>query len=379
MPDDPEECYSHAFHLDLMRGIKRQNFWIMEQLSGGMGCWMPMKPMPEPGMIEGYSLQAFAHGADTVVHFRWRTAVSGAEMFWHGLIDHSNVPGRRFAEFAHLCETAKELDEIEGTVINAPAAILYSSDNEYALGIQPQTDGMYYLEQMKLFHDAFTSCGINVDIIGAHEELEGYRVVVAPQLYITDETLAARLYAFAEKGGTVILTNRSGVKDPYNKCLMEPLPTVYRKLAGAYVEEYNPIGSGTSKVKFADGTVFDGRQWCDILQTETAETVASYDSDFYSGKAAITANSYGKGRAYYVGTVGTKGLYRKLIRMILQEAEVPYVEGLPENVEITTREGAGKEVQFIFNNTDKEQEFVLQGERISLCPFEMKIRKIHEK
>ena len=102
IPESPEELYSHAFHLDLMRGIKQQNFWIMEQLSGAVGSWMPMSPSPEPGMIKGYALQAIAHGADTVVHFRWRTAVTGAEMYWHGLLDHSNVTARRYEEYRKL-------------------------------------------------------------------------------------------------------------------------------------------------------------------------------------------------------------------------------------------------------------------------------------
>lgn len=373
IPSDFEECYSHAFHLDLMRGIKRQNFWIMEQLSGGMGCWMPMVRMPQPGMIKGYSLQALAHGADTVVHFRWRTAVSGAEMFWHGLIDHSNVPGRRFEEFAQLCKEAEELDFIENTEIKSEVAILYASDQEYAFKIQPQTEGMYYMEQIKLFHDAFMKYGLNVDIIGQHEELDGYKIVVAPQMYVTDEAVVARLYEFAGKGGTVILTNRSGVKDHENKCIMSPLPTVYRELVGAYVEEYNPIGVDKVKVKFMDGSMNIGRQWCDILCAETAEVFACYDSDYFAGKAAITVNAYGNGRAYYVGTVGEKELYRKLVKDALLKAEISFVDSLPDNVEVTTRTGEDRKVQFVFNNTDKKQSFVLSGKEISLEPFEMKI------
>ena len=375
IPEDPEACYSHAFHLDYMRGIKRENFWIMEQLSGGMGCWAPMASMPEPGMIKGYSLQALAHGADTVVHFRGRTAVSGAEGFWHALSDHSDVPGRRFEEFAQLCKEAKELDFVEGTQLKSQVAILNSPDNEWAFKLQPQTEGMYYLEQMKLFHDAFTGCGVNVDIIGANEPLDGYRVVVAPQMYVLDEALVAHLYEFAKKGGTVILTNRSGVKDAVNKCIMEPLPTVYRELTGACVEEYNPLGRYTSSIRFADGTVLRARQWCDILRPETAEVIASYDSDFYAGKAAITGNTYGEGRAYYVGTVGDKALYRKLAKAVLAEAQVPFADNLPDNVEITTREGNGVKVQFIFNDTNKVQEFELDGEAVTMQPFEMKIRR----
>lgn len=375
IPENPEEYYTHAFHLDLMRGIKRQNFWIMEQLSGGMGCWMPMQQMPLPGMIKGYSLQALAHGADTVLHFRWRTAVSGAEMFWHGLIDHSNVPGRRFEEFKQLCAEAKELDFVEGTEIKSKVAILYSSDNEYAFKIQPQTKGMYYLEQMKLFHAAFAKYGLNVDIIGQHEALNGYRIVVAPQMFITDETVVKKLYEFAKAGGTVILTNRSGVKDEYNKCIMSPLPTVYGELAGVCVEEYNPLGEATVALKFADGTTCMGRQWCDILQPKSAKIIASYDSRFYQGRAAVTENVYEDGLVYYVGTVSERKFYYKLIKDILIKTGIELIDTLPENVEITTREGKGKRIQFIFNNTDRIQDFIVSGEPVHLEPFEMRIHQ----
>ena len=378
IPDNPEECYSHAFHLDLMRGIKKQKFWIMEQLSGGLGCWAPMSRTTSPGMIKGYALQAFAHGADTVVHFRWRNAVSGAEMYWHGLIDHSNVPGRRFEEFASLCETAETLKAVQETEIKSEVAILYASDNEYAFKIQPQTHGMYYMEQLMLFHAAFKKLGLNVDIIGKHEDLSGYKVVVAPEMYVTDMGVVKRLYEFTEQGGTVILTNRSGVKDANNNCIMAQLPTVYRELVGAYVEEYNPIGHDTGVLKLNDGSVYQCRQWCDILCAEGAEVLACYDSDFYKGKAAIARNTYGKGAAYYVGTVGQKALYDRILREALEQAQIPIVEGLPDNVEITTRTSDSVTVRFLFNNTDKEQCVKLEGQELCLAPFEMKV-EVQEK
>lgn len=373
IPENPEECYSHAFHLDLMRGIKHKKFWIMEQLSGGLGCWAPMSRTTSPGMIKGYALQAFAHGADTVVQFRWRTAVSGAEMHWHGLLDHSNVPGRRFAEFSELCETAKTLETVQDTEIKSEIAILYSPENEYAFKIQPQTNGMYYMEQLMQLHGAFTKYGLNVDIVNQQADLSGYKIVVAPELYVTDEVLVKNLYEFTKQGGTVILTNRSGVKNHYNNCIMEQLPTVYRELTGMYVEEYDPIGYDNADVKLSDGSTFKCRQWCDVLHLETAEAVAVYDSEFYQGKPAITKNYYGQGMAYYIGTVAEKKLYQKLVKDILTECRIAFVDGLPDNVEITTRTCAGKAVRFIFNNTAKEQCFLLGKEQISLAPFEMKI------
>ncbi len=372
VPHNPEELYSHAFHHDMMRGIKNKNFWIMEQLSGGMGCWCPMVHTTYPGMIKGCSLQAFAHGADTVVHFRWRTAVSGAEMHWHGLIDHSNVPGRRFNEFADLCKTADTLQNIRGTEIKSDVAILYSSDNEYAFKIQPQSNGMYYLEQPMLIHSAFTSFGVNIDVIGQHEDISGYKIVVAPEMYVTDESVVKKLYDFAENGGTVILTNRSGAKNEYNNCIMEQLPTVYRKLVGAYVEEYDPMGYDECNIKMGDDT-FRCRRWNDILCTETAETVAVYDGNYYKGKAAIIKNHYGDGTAYYIGTVCEKELYRRIAEEALNEAEIKHFNKLPDGVEITVRTDGDVDYYFVFNNTDKPISFCLINDEINFQPFEMKV------
>ncbi len=373
IPDNSEECYSHAFHLDLMRGVKRKNFWVMEQLSGGLGCWAPMARTTAPGMLKGYALQAFAHGADTVVHFRWRTAVSGAEMHWHGLIDHSNVPGRRLREFGELCNIANELSQLPQTEIKAEVAILYSPENEYAFKLQPQTNGMYYLEQIMLLHSALTKYGVNVDVVHEKADLSGYKMVVAPEMYITDEEVVTHLYDFVEQGGSLLMTNRSGVKNYNNNCIMAPLPTLYRNLVGAYVEEYDPIGYDSADIRFEDGSTYRCRQWCDVLCTETAETIAYYDSEFYRGKPAITRNVYGKGIVYYVGTVGDKALYNRLVKTMLEEAEVNYIQGLPDNVEVTTRTGEGMSLRFVFNNTDQEQHFSMGDEPITLMPFEMKV------
>lgn len=375
IPENPEECYSHAFHLDLMRGIKKKNFWVMEQLSGGMGSWAPMSRTPSPGMIKGYSLQAFAHGADTVVHFRWRTAVGGAEMHWHGLIDHSNVPSRRLFEFKELCETAKTLKGLRGSEIKSEAAILYSADSENAFKIQPQTDGMYYLEQLKLLHNAFLKHGVNVDIISEKDSFEGYKVIAAPELYIADKSAAKRLYAAAEGGASVILTNRCGVKDENNNCVMSPLPTVFRELVGAYVEEYDPIGYDSVNVRFSDGEIFKAKQWCDIIKPETAEPVAFYDGEYFKGECAVAKNNVGKGTAFYIGTVGEKKLYHKIVKEALILSGTDFVEGIPDGIEITTRESEAQKARFIFNNTDKEMTFELFGEKLSFKPFEMKIQE----
>lgn len=386
LPNDEEELYSHSFHLDLMRGIKRDNFWIMEQLSGGLGSWMPMSPTLQPGMLKGYSLQAFAHGADTVVHFRWRTAVSGAEMFWHGILDHSNVAGRRYEEFCQLCKKAEQLQEISGARFENKVALLYSSEQEYAFKIQPQVEGMHYFTQLKAYHDAFTAWGVGVDIINWSEDLSDYAIVIAPTIFVTNDRIVQNVTTFVERGGHLLLTNRSGVKDETNQCIRKELPTVFSHLSGAVVEEYNPIGlrKEALEVHFTqDVQGITANLWCDVLCEKDAKVLVSYGENFYKNRAAITENKYGNGTVYYAGTLLNRKGSIALAKYILQSAKVPYVQGLPLGVERTVRYQMGSSWEFIFNNTMKRQRFCYERveagkteaqKELCLEPFEMWIQ-----
>ncbi len=375
IPDDPEALCSHAFHLDLMRGIQQKPFWVMEQLSGAMGSWAPMSRMIAPGMLRGYALQAFAHGADTVVHFRWRTATKGAEMFWHGLIDHSNVPGRRFREFAQLCKDAASLTDIAGAVYRSDAAILYSADSEAALRIQPQADGFHYLQQLKLCHDACLRNGVNVDIIPEQSDLSSYRVVFAPALFVLHPETQAKLARFVENGGILLMTTRSAVKTPENTCFMAPLPAQCTALCGACVTEYDPLGWVQSFVEL-EGERYRITQWADVLECSDAQPLAVYGEGFYAGTPALTVHSFGKGKAYYLGTVGERSLYKMLAQRMFTDADVPFEPDLPPQVEFSTRERGNTVYRFLFNHADKEVAFTLGGQEYRLAGFEMRMETL---
>lgn len=374
IPQDEEAIYSTAPALDLMRGIKQKNFWIVEQLSGPKGCWGPMSETTRPGMIEGYGLQDIAHGADMVLQFRWRSAARGAEMYWHGLIDQSNVPGRRFAEFEKLCARVKQLDWLEGTAPKAEVAILYGPEQLDAFGIQTQSPGLDYWPQLRAWHEAFASYGVNVDVVAEDAPLDRYRVVVVPCHFITNAKTVDNIRAFVQAGGTAVITNRSGVKDSANGCVMQALPGAFAEVCGVTVTEYDPIGERTVSVRMGD-TRFEGNLWADLLAPATAETLAVYDSEFYKGTPAVTCNAYGSGHAYYVGVCGKRGLRRAVAQAALETADVPHTE-LPRGVQLTTRESDAVKARFLFNENETAQTFTVNGEAITLQPFEMRIDRL---
>lgn len=74
---------SSSLRLSQVRGFS-PNFAIMEQQSGANG-WdhVMLSPMPLPGQMKLWTMQAIAHGADFISYFRWRTAGYQDNFFAH--------------------------------------------------------------------------------------------------------------------------------------------------------------------------------------------------------------------------------------------------------------------------------------------------------
>lgn len=339
--------YSGALALDVTRGIKRKKFYIMEQLSGSPGCWFPSWRAPYPGFIRAFAWQAIAKGADKVLHFRWRSATVGAEQFWQGLIDPSNVPGRRLREFSQFAQEVNRLSaKLIDTTFKHQVAIVMSHENMEAMRIQHQSD---YYENIKDYHRTLTKLGIGCDVIEAGVSLEQYKLVIVPSLYITHEETANRLEQFAQAGGTVVLTFRSGVKLVNNQHVETMLPGYLQKSSGIYVEEYDAIGQSTQTIRDEDGETYSSSIWCDIVSLQGAEAIAWYEDEFYSGTPAVTCNRVGKGKVYYVATHPEEAYLRKLMSRLAMEQHINYNANLPEGVQVIERFGESSRYLFILN------------------------------
>ena len=358
--DAKARIYHGALTLDLTRGVKRANFWVMEQLSGTPGCWHAMSRTPQPGMIRARAWQSIARGADTIVHFRWRTARIGAEQFWHGLLDHHGQPGRRFDEFRGFSEEVARLAPLlDGSTLHNEVALLFSHEQLNALRIQPQSDGFDYLANFKRLHRGFVELGIGTDVINWRADFQGYRLVVAPYLFLLDQDVADKLQQYAAAGGTVLLTTRSGVKNMQNVCHSARLPGLLMELAGVEVDEYDPVGADLQQVDFGQAGQYLCNQWCDVLAPTTASVVASYASDYFAGRAAVTRNSFGQGTAYYLGTVLEDDAYAMLLGRIVRELGIAHVPDLPPGVELSVRSGPAGKLLFAINLNKESQQITL--------------------
>lgn len=352
--DLPRALAASSAGLELMRGTKRKNFWIMEQQAGAPG-WECMGSAAEPGRLSLWTLHSIAHGADTVVYFRWRVSPFGTEQYWHGILPHSGIPGRVYCELKDTIQKYRPLmKEIQGTGQMAEVGILYSYDQEYAFKIQPQHPDLDYNNQLICYFQGFQKQNIPVDFITEAEQFDTYRLLIAPLQYLMNPELEEKYRSYVQNGGTLVLTMRTGVKTESNICITDkPLPGSLSDMLGIVVDEYDCIREGQLQIKWEE-KYMTGEKWCDVIRMEGAEKLAAADSGFYKGSAVVTRNHYGKGYAYYVGTEPGDILMDRLVQELSDNTGVEGILKTPNGVDVVRRCKEDRDYLFVLNHNKEK-------------------------
>ena len=366
---DPSAC---ALSLDTMRGLKSKNIWVMEQ-QAGQGGWEILSVAPRPGELRLWAYQSIAHGADAIVFFRWRTARFGTEQYWHGLLDHDAHPSRRYEEIKRMGAEIKEVgSEILGSQVKSQVAMLLSYDSRFAFQIQPNNPRFHYPEHFHQLYRAFYQQHAAIDVIAPNVDLSSYKLVIAPALHLVTDTIAENLKRYVETGGTLVLTQRTGVKDESNTVVNQRLPGLLAEICGVEVEEYDSLSSHMQNSlqftipELGEAPFMTVGVLCDILKPVTATVVAQYMEDYYAGKPAITLNRYGAGTTVYVGTLGNEQLYELLAKWLLNKTGLQNSFIVPSGVEVARRTNGQKSLQFILNHTNSAQTIHLERPHANL-------------
>ena len=359
-----------ALSHDTMRGLKKKNFWVMEQQSGS-GGWEYVAASPKPGELRLWTHQSIAHGADAIVYFRWRTARVGTEQYWHGILDHHGIPGRRYAEVCQVGEELHKISEVVAGSQNKPmVAIMQSYDTRFAFQVQPNNPRFSYEQHIQDFYRGFFNNNISVDIVSEKDPLDGYKVVIVPSMYILTEDTAATLEKFAAEGGIVVFTPRTGVKDESNTIVNMKLPGLAAKMCGIEIEEYisMPVDED-NRVRFGIPELedeFPTSVWADVIEPNGAKVVAWHTQGFYAEKPAATINQFKKGKVIYLGTFGDATYYDEIARWISGLAGIEPLLQSPEGVEVAARWKGDQRLLFVLNHTNEAKKISLDDEYTDL-------------
>lgn len=349
-----ERAFRTGINLDMTRGFKRRNYWVLEMQSGTPGGGV-MVQTPKPGELRRWTYQTIARGADAVVYFRWRTITFGLEQFWHGILQHHGMPGRTYDEVAVVGEELARLAPVlEGTELRARCAIVRSYDNEWAFEIQAHARGYTYKEHFASYYRYFHERNIQVDVISPEMSFDGYDLVVVPNLMMAREDTVRHVHEYVQAGGCIVMDFRAGAKLWDNRMRAEKLPGPYRELLGIEIEDYGVIFPDEPVGVELGGEPHAAHTWYDVVEATTAETVASYTEDYFAGAPAVTNNRYGSGTAYYLASELEHEALGKLLDGICRDRGVePVLAGMPPGVETVCREREGERLVFVINHEDE--------------------------
>ncbi len=371
---------------DSMRGVKDgKPYLIMEEQSGKAGQRF-FAPQPHKGQLRLWTYQAIAHGAMGVNYFRWDSATFGAEEYWHGLLNHDRSKSIGFDEIQQTIKELKTLGrEMLESSYSADLALVFDLDSDWALQIQPGNNKLTYQSHLISWYASIAGAHTGIDIICADADLSRYKAVFAPLQYVLTEKQAARIRSFVDGGGLFVTSFRLGVKDGASQIVRTPLPGLLRDVMGATVKDYVPIYSEKIGVKFSSqltGPDAECELWADLLQPASASVLAKYTGS-YAGEAAITVNSFGKGKAIYLGADLDPASLARVLATLLGTAGIKSSFGVPRGVEITARKSGDKQWVFLLNHTADSKEVTLPGrfadlltgttiaEKVSLRPYDV--------
>lgn len=358
----PQAALSH----DIVRSAKRRNYWMLEQQCGHLH-WHPFSA-PPAGVIRLMAYQGVAHGADAILYFRWRSGLIGAEQYHAGIIPHDGRPGRIYDEIKAMGQELKGIGQaLEGTIPKAEVAFVLSYESLWALENQPHHADLR--NPWRYFEDAYRyllSQHIPVEFVAPDGDLSGYKLVIAPALFVLTAGIAENLRRFVEGGGTLLVTVRSGEKDEHNRVTDEPFPGRLATLLGVTVREFSSEPTGTQLSLQVEEAWGAGVAWADTwqewLEPVDAEVVARYADGLYAGRPAVTWRPTSRGGAMYLGVMG-RDVTGHLLGQLIRRAGVlpPVVVEAPEQVEVAVRQGGGRKVLFLLNYSAEGQTVHLNG------------------
>ena len=357
-----------AFGGDLIRSLKQNNYLVIETEAQGFPGWTPYK-----GQLR---LQAYSHlasGANSVMYWHWHSIHNSFETYWKGLLSHDFQENATYRE---ACTIGNEFARLGKHLVNLKkkneVAVLVSNEALTALNwfrIQEQAPGadaksIYYNDVMRWMYDTLYHMNVECDFIWPESEnLEQYKAIVVPALYAAPDELLIRLKQYVENGGTLIASFKTAFANENVKVSHQVQPHILSNCFGVHYDQFTfPKNVGLTGEVIPEKTDQKGNAhpaanvFMELLVSEGAEVLASYEHYNWKDYAAITRNHYGKGQAVYIGCMTDEETLKSVYKAVLPEAGVE----IPEyHYPIIVRKGLndlGKTVCYFLNYSGMELE-----------------------
>jgi len=359
--DDWRLAAGVSFTHDIYRSLKGGKPWLLMESTPSATNWMAVCKLKRPGVHRLSSLQAVAHGADSVQYFQWRKSRGCSEKYHGAVVDHCGYENTRvFGDVAEVGGTLAKLDDVVGTTVRPEVAVVYDWENRWAIDAAagPRKERKDYEQTCKRHYLPFWSAGVSVDVIDQTANIDGYKLLIAPMSYLLRPGFAQRVEKFVHGGGSFVTTYWTGIVNETDLVFTGGWPGPLRKLLGVWVEEMDVLYDDEhNSVVPVEGNAlglsagYRAEVFCDLLHAESADVLATYGQEFYAGLPALTVNRSGAGRAYYIASRNEDDFLSAFYGRLIEAQGLRRVmkARLPEGVTAQLRSDGERQFVFLLN------------------------------
>lgn len=335
-----------SFANDFFRSLKGVT-GVME-LQPGQVNWGSYNPQPYPGAVRMWLWNAFAGGLDFICSYRFRQPAYGGEQFHYGMVGTDGVTplngGKQYSQFMseirELRKQYKPNTAMPKEYAARKTAMVYNMDNVWETTLQPQTFQWNERAHIAKYYNALKLLTAPVEIVSEDKDLSAYPFVVIPACQMVDKALVDKWTKYAENGGHLIVTVRTGLKDRNGHFPEGEWACSISNLIGAKIVMNDMLGGNkTAKVTMA-GKEYSWNNWGDMLEpAKGTEVWANFADQFYAGLPTVSNRKLGKGTVTYIGTDTDDGKLEQAVLKKVFETNGVAVQELPEGVMINWRDG----------------------------------------
>jgi len=282
-------------------------------------------------------------GGSAVLYWQWRGHRAGQEMNHGTCVD---ATGKWRPNKAMWQQVAREYDEHgQWLLANPPrrgdVGLFMSPRAAWGWSIDPLDAGVKYADDLRdLYHLPLCRAHVWRDLIDEGGRWEDYRVLAIPQVPTLSGDVKARLRAWVEAGGRLLLGPMSGFRTEEFTAFTDRSLGGLEELIGAEQVFGFPAHARQDhlKVRFSDAALGEGataattatQRWCDAFEPTTGRAIATYagDGEYADGLAAAVEHTVGDGRVITLGCMVDPAVYVALTKRLLADVGLsPVAEG----------------------------------------------------
>jgi beta-galactosidase len=291
-----------------------------------------------PNSIRKSAYATLMYGNQMVCGWTWQSMHSGEEQYLEGMIDWDGIPNRKYDEYKNIAAEFKKIGKYFPYKLQAEAGLAFSFPSEIASKYFPEQ----HQNQLQACFDLFYYRNMDVRILEITRSALQYKLLFVPGVAVMDEKTADKIRDYVQRGGTVVMTSNSAIVDETGKVFSTTHPGRLSDVFGIRVGSYeepealNEISRKAFKgkkieVNYKGKSVILESSRFDVVEPRGAEilgSLTSLDKDY----PIITSNTYGKGRAIYLGLPAKKEILDPLLDDLIIELSMKKGPNVPDGV-----------------------------------------------